>query len=90
MEKNDSKSILNFYNSDVIGKIKIMNDGSGGFNVIILENGVKYRFFSISQGGQDFDQLVIVGDSIYKPSGLDSIKIINSSGKEIWFPFLKP
>ena len=84
------KSTNFFFSSNVNGKITKMIDGSGGFEIIILENGEQYRFFSITHGGVDFDDLVRVGDSIVKPARADTIRVYSSMNKEMKFTFLKP
>lgn len=74
-----------FFESNVIGKIKGMRDGSGGYEVIQLSNGEEYRFLS-----PDFDDKVVVGDSIYKPALKDTISIYNRKMEKIELTFLKP
>src|SRR5688500_5555223 len=89
-KKYNSKSTKDFFTSNVNGKIKEILDGSGGFEIIRLENGDYLRFFSIAPGGIDFDDVVNVGDSISKPAESDTIKVYTSSGKEMKFTFFKP
>jgi hypothetical protein len=74
-----------FFESDVVGKITDIRDGSGGYEVIELGSGKVYRFFSL-----DFDKYVTIGDSIYKPAHEDTIIIYKEKEQKMKFTFLKP
>lgn len=81
----NSRSSIEFFENDVIGKIKGIRDGSGGYEIIELHNGKEYRFFSL-----DFDDRVAVGDSINKPAFRDTITIYTVRKEKLAFTFLKP
>jgi hypothetical protein len=86
---NSTSSKL-FFESNVDGIIKNLRDGSGGFDIITLDNGHEYRFFSQAANGKDFDDEVKIGDRIHKLAGVDTITIYTSSQKELKYTFLKP
>ena len=85
--RHNKELVKFFYENSVSGKLVLIEDVSGGFVKIGLDNGKEFTFCP-SRNRITFSSFVSVGDSLYKSEFSDQV-IVYKNGKEFTFYSLK-
>jgi hypothetical protein len=86
IDMESKKKNLNFYNTNINGKILSVRLGKGA-TVLVVKNK-QFIFWPNYIRNYDFADFAVKGDSVYKPAKADTLKLIHH-GKIYFYTFEK-